>query len=448
MSRDIKIKKGLNLRLEGETEKILENAPLSRTYAIKPPDFHSVVPKLLIKKPGTRVIAGEELFFSKYNDKLRFTSPVSGTLKEIVRGDQRKVLEIVIEPDKQFEYKDFGKTSVNTLDTEAVKNKIFESGCGAFIKQRPYDIVANPEDTPKAIYISAHNTAPLAPDTEFMLKDQQVAFQEGIDALKKLTPGNVYLAVEKNSNSFLKDIKGVEILNVSGPHPAGNVGVHIHKTEPLNMGERVWTVNPQDVCIIGNLFLTGNFRAERIIAVAGSDAKNRKYFKTIIGANVSDLIGTVSEKTRIISGDVLTGQRLSNGQYLDFYGNMVTLIPEGNNYRLFGWVPFTYNNIPSMSHTSFSWLFPKKKYVVNTNLNGEERALVVTGEMEQVMPMDIYPMQLLKACMSADIEKMENLGIYEVAPEDFALIDYTNTSKLEAQEVIRLGLDLMITEVG
>ena len=449
MSKDIKIKKGLDLRLEGEAEKILENAPRSKTYAVKPPDFHSVVPKLLLKKPGEKVLAGDEIFFSKYNDKLRFTSPVSGTLKEIVRGDQRKVMEIVIEADPVDSYKDFGKATAKTLPSEAVKAKIFDSGCGAFIKQRPYDIVANPEDVPKAIYISTYNTAPLAADNEFMLKDKQAAFREGLDALAKLTPGKVYLAVEKNSTAYFKDMEGVEILRVSGPHPAGNVGVHIQKTEPINSGERVWAIDPQDVCIIGNLFLTGTFRAERIVAVAGSDAKNRKYFRTIIGANSTDLIGTVSEKTRIIAGNVLTGDKLSNGQYLGFYSNMITLVPEGDHYRFLGWLPFTYNNIPSMSRTSLSWLFPKKKkYVVNTNLNGEERALVVTGEMEQVLPMDIYPMQLLKACMSADIEKMENLGIYEVAPEDFALIDYINTSKLEAQEVIRLGLDLMITEVG
>ncbi len=448
MSRDIKVKKGLDLRLKGEAEKILTTAPRSRTYAIKPPDFHSVVPKLLLKKPGEKVLAGDEIFFSKYNDKLRFTSPISGTLKEIVRGAQRKVMEIVIQADSVDSYKDFGKAAANSLDADAVKTKIFESGCGAFLKQRPYDIVANPEDVPKAIYISAHNTAPLAPDMEFALKDKQTAFQEGIDALIKLTPGKVYLAVEKNTTSYFKDIKGVEILTVSGPHPAGNVGVHIQKTEPINAGERVWTIDPQDVCIIGNLFLTGNFIAERVIAVTGSDAKERKYYKTIIGANSADLIGTVSEKTRIITGDVLTGLRLSNNQYLGFYSNMLTLIPEGDHYRFMGWMPFAYNNIPSMSHTSLTWLFPKKKYVVDTNMNGEERALVVTGEMEQVMPLDIYPMQLLKACMSADIEKMENLGIYEVAPEDFALIDYTNTSKLEAQEIIRLGLDLMITEVG
>ena len=392
--------------------------------------------------------AGEVIFFSKYNEAVKFSSPVSGTIVEVVRGAKRRVLEIVIEADAVNSYKEYGTMSAESSDAEAVKTRIFESGCGAFIKQRPYDIVANPEDAPKAIYISAYNTAPLAADPEFILQDQKAEFQEGIKALKKLTAGKVYLAVNKKSSN-LKDIQDVEILNVSGPHPAGNVGVHVHETEPINGGDRVWTVGPEDVAIIGRLFLTGKFDAKRTIAVVGADAKDKKYFRTLLGTNVSALVGEVNESvSRIISGDMLTGLRLTNNQFVGFYDNTVTVIPEGNNYRMFGWLPFTYNNIHSMSKTSLSWMFPNKKYDVNTNLNGEERALVVTGEMEEVMPLDVYPMQLLKACMTGDVEKMENLGIYEVIPEDFALVDYVNTSKIEAQEIIRLGLDLMITEVG
>ncbi|WP_304035532.1 Na(+)-translocating NADH-quinone reductase subunit A [Mesonia mobilis] len=447
MSKDIKVKKGLNLRFKGEAEQTLVEAPKSKTFAIKPPDFHAVVPKLVLKE-GAKVQAGEVIFFSKYNEAVKFSSPVSGTIVEVVRGAKRRVLEIVIEADAVNSYKEYGTMSAESSDAEAVKTRIFESGCGAFIKQRPYDIVANPEDAPKAIYISAYNTAPLAADPEFILQDQKAEFQEGIKALKKLTAGKVYLAVNKKSSN-LKDIQDVEILNVSGPHPAGNVGVHVHETEPINGGDRVWTVGPEDVAIIGRLFLTGKFDAKRTIAVVGADAKDKKYFRTLLGTNVSALVGEVNESvSRIISGDMLTGLRLTNNQFVGFYDNTVTVIPEGNNYRMFGWLPFTYNNIHSMSKTSLSWMFPNKKYDVNTNLNGEERALVVTGEMEEVMPLDVYPMQLLKACMTGDVEKMENLGIYEVIPEDFALVDYVNTSKIEAQEIIRLGLDLMITEVG
>ncbi|MGM0392336.1 MAG: Na(+)-translocating NADH-quinone reductase subunit A [Bacteroidota bacterium] len=447
MSKDIRIKRGLALRLKGEAEKQLVEAPRSKTYAIKPPDFHSVVPKMTLKE-GAMVLAGEELFYSKYTGEVKFTSPVSGTLIEIKRAERRRIVEVIIEAHPTDSYKDFGKMNAETAAPEDVKSRILESGCGAFIKQRPYDIVADPKDTPKAIFISAVSTAPLAADLGFVLKDKVAAFQEGINALKKLTPGKVHLSVDASSEPVLKGIKGVELHRVKGPHPAGNVGVQIHKIDPLNMGERVWVIGAEDVSIIGNLFLTGEFHADRTIAVTGSEAKDRKYYKIKIGANVSDLIPQMPDSVRIISGDVLTGDKISNNQYIGFYPNSITLIPEGNQYRMFGWLPFTYNNIHSNSKTSLSWLMPKKKFEPNTNLNGEERALVVTGEMEEVLPMDIYPMQLLKACIAGDIEKMENLGIYEVAPEDFALIDYVNTSKIEAQEIIRLGLDLMITEVG
>ena len=446
MSKDIRIKRGLTLRLKGEAEKQLVEAPRSKTYAIKPPDFHTVIPKMVVKE-GDRVLAGDALFFSKYAEEVVFTSPVSGTVLEIKRGPKRRILEVSIEADPSDSYKDFGKLNASSSNPETVKNRILESGCGAFIIQRPYDIVADPADTPKAIFISAVSTAPLAADLGFILKDKVAAFQEGIFALQKLTSGKVHLSVD-DKTSFLKDIKGVELHHVNGPHPAGNVGVQIHNIDPINMGERVWTIGAEDVAILGNVFLTGEYHADRTIALTGSEAKERKYYKTKIGANSIDLVGDVSEDIRVISGDVLTGAKISANQYLGFYPNSVTLIPEGNKHRMLGWLPFTYNNIHSNSRTSLSFLFPKKKYEPTTNLNGEERALVVTGEMEEVFPMDIFPMQLLKACMAGEIEKMENLGIYEVAPEDFALIDYVNTSKIEAQEIIRLGLDLMITEVG
>ncbi|WP_010227985.1 Na(+)-translocating NADH-quinone reductase subunit A [Gillisia marina] len=447
MSKDIRIKRGLTLRLKGEAEKQVVEAPRSKTYAIKPPDFHSVVPKMALKE-GATVLAGDVLFSSKYDENLTFTSPVSGTLKEIKRAEKRRIIEVIVDADPKDSFKDFGKMNATSATAEAVKNRIFESGCGAFLNQRPYDIVASPEDTPKAIFISTVSTAPLSADFGFVLKDKVAAFQEGVNALQKLTSGKVHLSVDDSSEAILKGITGVELHKVSGPHPAGNVGIQIHKIDPINMGERVWAVGAEDVAIIGNVFLTGQYHADRTIALTGSEAKDHKYYKIKIGANSSDLIGQVSDDVRIISGDVLTGTKLSNNQYIGFYNNTLTLIPEGNKYRMFGWLPFTYNNIHSVSRTSLSWMFPKKKYALTTNLNGEERALVVTGEMEEVLPMDIFPMQLLKACIAGDIEKMENLGIYEVAPEDFALIDYVNTSKLEAQEIIRLGLDLMITEVG
>lgn len=448
MSKDIRIKRGLTLRLEGEAEKELVQAPRSKTFAIKPPDFHSVVPKMVVKE-GAKLLAGDEIFYSKYTGEVRFTSPVSGVLKEIKRGEKRRILEVIIEADAENSYRDFGKMDASKADAKDVRQRILDSGCGAFIYQRPYDIVADPKDTPKAIFVSAVTSAPLAGDKGFIIKDKVDAFQEGINALQKLTPGKVHVCVDDSSAQYLKGIKGAEIHHVKGPHPAGNVGVQIHKIDPINQGERVWVVGTEDVAIIGSVFLTGEYRAERTVALAGSEAENRKYYRTFIGANVTDIIGKeVSDDVRIISGDVFTGTQLSNNQYIGFFDNEVTMIPEGNKFRMFGWLPFTYNNIHSNSRTSLAWLSPNKKYKPTTNLHGEERALVVTGEMEAVLPMDIYPMQLIKACMAGNIEKMENLGIYEVAPEDFATVEYANTSKVEIQEVIRLGLDLMITEVG
>lgn len=447
MSKSVKVKKGLKLPFKGEAEKKLEVAPLSKTYSVKPPNFYSVVPKMVLKE-GARVQAGDELFFSKYSDKTRFVSPVSGVLKEIVRGAKRRILELIIEADAQIEYKDFGSLSASSASVEDVKAKVFASGLGAFLKQRPYDVIADADDTPKAIYVSAYNTAPLVADLEFVLKDKMEFFQEGIEVLKKLTEGRVYLGVDAGTTSALKEVKEAEILNISGPHPAGNIGTLVHETEPMNSGERVWSVGAEDVAIIGELFKTGRFNAERTIAVTGQSAQEKKYYKTLIGAQVGSFVKAFDDNSRFISGDVLTGEKIESDGHMSFYDNELTIIPEGDTYRMFGWVPFMDNHVHSMSKTSLSWLFPNKKYDINTSLNGEERALVVTGEMEEVMPLDIYPMQLIKACMAGDVEKMENLGIYEVIPEDFALVDYINTSKVEAQQVIRNGLDIMITEVG
>ena len=447
MSNDIKIRKGLDIKLKGEAEKLISVAPRSKFFAIKPTDFHGVTPKMVVKE-GAAVKAGDIIFYSKSSERVKFVSPVSGTIQEIRRGAKRRILEVVINADYTDTFKDFGQKDIAKMSAEQIKEHLLESGCWPFVKQRPYDIVANPEDTPKAIFISGMATAPLAADVEFILEKRKEDFQAGIDAISKLTPGKTHLSVDKRSALFFEQIKGVTLHKVSGPHPAGNVGVQIHHIDPVNSGERVWVINPEDVAIIGSLFKTGHYDPTRVVAVAGTEAPKAQYFRFKLGSNIKDIVGNISRDVRIISGDVLTGDKLSGEGYVGFYHNTITMIPEGDTYRMFGWLPFKDNNIPSMSKTSLSWLFPNKKYKVNTNLNGEERALVVTGEMEQVMPMDIYPMQLLKECMVFNIEKMENLGIYEVAPEDFALIDYVNTSKLEAQAIIREALDVMINEVG
>lgn len=449
MSQDIRIKKGLDLKLKGHADKKKSDISRSKVYAINPSDFQGLTPKLVVKE-GAKVKAGEVIFYSKNDESVKVVSPVSGTVQEIIRGDKRVILQILIAADSQDVHVEHSKKNPKDLSTQEVKAQILASGCWPFIKQRPYDVIANSADTPKAIFISAYASAPLAADVDYVLENRKDAFQAGVDALAKLTEGKVHLSVKGKGQSVLENISGVTLHKVYGPHPAGNVGVQISKIDPVNAGERVWVIAPQDVAIIGELFLTGKYNPTRTVALSGSEVKDAQYYTIIPGAQISDLVaGKIKEdNVRIISGDVLTGKKVTLNGYLGFYSNTVTVIPEGNEYRMFGWMPFASPSIHSAQRTGLSWLMPGKKYTPNTNLNGEERALVVTGEMENVMPMDIYPMQLLKACIANDIEKMENLGIYEVAPEDFALIDYTNTSKLEAQEIIRKALNLMIKEVG
>ena len=449
MSEDIRIKKGLNIKLKGKAEETISAVPRSGVFAIQPKDFHGITPKLTVKV-GDAVSVGSVLFYAKSNEQIKFTSPVGGTVSEIRRGAKRRILSVVITANASDEFVNFGKEDPASLSKEQVLSKLLDSGCWAFVNQRPYDVIANPADEAKAIFISSFDTAPLAPNYGFALKEQEAAFQAGVTALSKLTAGKVYLSVNDNA-SFFNKIKDADLLNVAGKHPAGNVGVQISKVAPINTGEKVWTVNAQDVAIIGNLFLTGEFKPNRVLALAGSEVSSPQYYKVTIGQQLDTLLdGRISTaNTRVISGNVLTGSKTEGKEdFLGFYDSVVSVIPEGNVHRMLGWLPFVGGKIHSASRTSFSWLTPNKEYTLNTNLNGEERALVVTGEMEKVMPIDIFPMQFLKAVLANDIEKMENLGIYEVAPEDFALIDYTSSSKIEAQQIIRNGLDLMINEVG
>ena len=450
MSKDIRIRKGFNLNLAGEANKILVDIPPSKTFALKPTDFFSTTPKLLVKE-GVKVEKGTPLFFAKENPRVHFVSPVSGEVTAIVRGAKRKILEVVIKQDDAAAAVQHDIPELSALDQEQTKEILLKAGAWPFITQRPYGTIAQPEDNPKAIFVSTYTTAPLDVDYEFLLKNKKTEFQKGIDVLAKLSD-NVTLTTDANFEGFFSKMKNATLVKISGKHPAGNVGVQIHHINPVNADERVWVVNPEDVANIGALFMTGEFSAQRTVALVGSSVGTPQYYKTTIGASISALLeGTNidnSQPNRYINGDVLTGTATSPDNYLGYYNNVFSIIPEGNNYRMFGWLPFVDNGIPSMSKTSLSWLFGKRKAKVNTNLNGEERALVVTGEMEKVLPMDIFPMQLLKACMVEDVERMEALGIYEVVPADFALVDYSSTSKIEAQEIIKQGIELMIKEEG
>jgi len=449
MSQDIQIKKGLDIKLIGEAEKVTENAKSCSVYTLKPEDFHSIVPKLSIKI-GAKLKAGDAVFYNKANEEMKFSSPVSGEVVDIIRGEKRKILAVKIQADKDQEYVDFAVKDPKALKADEIKSLLLASGCWSFIKQRPYDVIANPAKTPKAIFVSGYASAPLAADYDYVLAGKEKELQAALAALSKLTSGEVHVSIGKSSNSPFSGLNNIVLHKVSGPHPSGNVGTQINKIDPINKGEVVWTINPQDLVIIGELLLTGKFNAERIIALAGSSVATPKYYKTIIGASISSLVeGKLKgNNNRIISGNVLTGRTKSLKGSFGFYDTMITVIPEGNDYEMFGWNLPVFNKISTSRALTFSWLFPNKKFDLNTNTNGEHRAFVVTGNYEEVFPLDIYPMQLLKACKYEDLDEMEQLGMYEVAPEDFALTEFVCVSKQPHQEIIRKGLDLMLKEIG
>jgi Na+-transporting NADH:ubiquinone oxidoreductase subunit A len=451
MLNDIKIKNGLTIKLKGAAENILKKAALPESVSLNPSDFHLIIPKMALKV-GEKVSQGSVVFFSKKDERIKFCSPVDGTIKDIVRGAKRKIIEIIIDVEKNQNLISPNPQVFADLNTDQIKTILLESGCWPFVKQRPYDVIANPSDNPKSIFISGFNSAPISADLQIILDDQKEEFKEGINVLSKLTSGEINICVNDTSSTFISEIENVKIHKINGPHPSGNVGVQIHHIDPVNSGDRVWTLGAEDVAIIGRYFMTGIYNPIRTIAVSGPPVKYPKYYKTIVGTQLNKIIDDtgidINDSLRIINGDVLSGRKVEHDNYLGFYNNTLSVLREGNRYRMFGWIPFVNNKVPSMYKTSFSWLFPNKEYDLDTNLNGEERAFVVTGEMEKVFPMDILPMQLLKECMAGNIEKMESLGIYEVAPEDFSLIDYSSSSKIEAQYIIRQGLDLMISEVG
>ena len=338
------------------------------------------------------------------------------------------------------------------MQGEDIKAHLLSSGCWPFIKQRPYDVIANPDGKPKAIFVSACKTNPLAPDYDYVLKGKEQALQTALTALSKLTTGKVHVSVFKDSSlSPFRNLKDIVVHNVSGPHPAGNVSTQIAQISPINKGEVVWVVTPQDLVVIGELFLTGKLNLTRTVALTGACIEKPHYVTVLAGAQISGVVASQvkdAANTRVISGDVLTGTQVNETGFLGFYDDQITAIPEGNDYDLFGWAKPITNKVSLTRSLTFSWLNPKKKYNLNTNTNGEHRAFVVTGMYEEVFPLDIYPMQLLKACLYKDLDELENLGAYEVAPEDFALTEFVCVSKQPHQQIIRDGLDLMIQELG
>ena len=460
--------------MDGVAELRLTDAWSITTYAVKPTDFVGLTPRLTVEE-GDTVRVGDALFVDKHDERIHFTSPVDGHVKAIVRGEKRKLLEVVVEAD----YKSAGSMgsdckSSPTLAADDIKEAMLQCGLWTMLRQRPFGIIAKPDDKPKAIFVSAFDSAPLAPNYDFALQGKEMFFAKGIEALTLLTDGLVHVCFRPGQN--LSNVVGegghmglplrVGIHYINGPHPSGNIGTQIAKIDPINKGDIVWTMNAQDVAVLGELVTTGVYRPEKVIAVAGSQTNNPHYYRIIAGACVESIVATqfpnadyhkMSVETmnhRVISGNVLSGTQIVADGFIGAYDNMITLLPEGNQPEFMGWMMPGIKKF-SFSRTFFSGFIPKSDFKpfgiqpprferfwkYDTNLHGEERPFVVTGEFEKVFPFDIYPMQLIKACLIGDIDLMESLGIYEVEPEDFALCEFIDTSKTDIQAIIRNGLE-------
>lgn len=450
-----KLKKGFDINLAGKALPEVVKVQ-SDSYALKPSEFASLTkPKVLVKE-GDKVKAGDAIYFDKTMPDVMFTAPVSGEVSGVVRGEKRKLMEITIIPGTTVEYKDFGKCNASQLvkmSKEEVVAKIAESGLWPSIIQRPYAVIAKPEDEPKAIYISGFESAPLAPDYKLLLEGNEDAFKTGVEVLKKLTQGKINLSVHSNKElpSAYSKSAGIELHKFSGPHPVGNVGIQIHHISPINKGDLVWTINPTAVAQLGKLFNEGIYDASKLVALTGSEVKNPQYYKTHAGASVKNILNDnlKSEAVRVISGNPLTGTKIEKDGYIGYYDQQVTVIPDGDDWKFLG------SFAPSMERVTFSrsiglltflnkFINPNKEYIVDANINGEHRNFVATGVLEKVLPMDIYPVHLLKAIMAEDFDNMEALGIYEVAEEDLALCEFVDVSKNDIQKIVREGIDLML----
>lgn len=451
MGKFIKLKKGFTINLAGKAAATVVEPVQPETFVIKPTDFQGLyMPKPVVKE-GDSVKAGTPLFHDKKHENVFYTSPVSGEVVEIKRGDKRKLLEIKILADKTVEHESFGKYSVSdiaNLTVDQLKQQILRSGLWVWLVQRPFGVVADPAATPKAIHISTFDTAPLAADYSVLFKGQDQYFQVGVDILKKFTSGAIHVNVHASSEipTTFSQAKGVELNKFSGQHPASCVGVQIHHIDPINKGDVVWTINPLGVIQIGKLFLNGIYDASRIVAVAGSELKKSQYYKTYTGASVKRFVeGNLNnEHVRVISGNPLTGTQIGKDGHLGFYDHQVSVLPEGDYYEFLGWIAPGKNKLSLQRAIGlFSFLSPDKERVLDTNTHGEPRAFVQTGVFEQVTPMDILPTHLLKSILAEDIDEMEALGIYEVIEEDLALCEFVDVSKHKVQQILREGLDLV-----
>lgn len=447
MANVIKLRKGLDVNLKGTANLETVTVKASAKYALLPDSFTGMKPKVVVKE-GDTVKAGDALFVDKAHPEVKFVSPVSGTVALVERGDRRKVLSVQVAADGKNEAKEFDTKGV--ADAKAAIGLLCESGLFGFFRQRPYDVTANPEECPKAIFVSAFADMPLAQNFEYVLKGQEADFQAGLSLLAKIAKVHLGVSAKQKAEALLQ-AKDCTVTVFDGPAPAGNVGVQINHVDPVNKGEVVWTMGPEEVIFVGRLLRTGKVDLTRIIAVAGSEVKSPRYAKVLVGAPVADILaGNVVESDkhqRWISGNPMTGIRIRKEGWLGAHHTEVTVIPEGDDvHEMLGWIAPRFKEF-STSRSYFSWLRPKKaEYTLDARVKGGERHMIMSGEYDRVFPMDIYAGYLVKAIISGDIDRQEALGIYEVAPEDFALAEFVDSSKLELQRIVREGLDILRKE--
>lgn len=443
------LKRGFDIKLEGPAGNKVDRKVKGTTFAMQPPNFRGVapIPKVVVQV-GDTVKAGDHLFFDKKVTEVKYVSPVSGEIIAINRGARRSIIEVVVLADKEQQYRKLPSLDFEKASREELVDFLLDTGGWTLLRQRPYDIVAQRECVPGNIFISTFDTAPLAPDLNQVVEGKGEAFQRGLDVLGKLTGGNVYLGLNANGEDapspVFTEAQGVEKHWFSGCHPAGNVGVQIHHIAPVGPKNTAWTLGVQEVITLGALFTEGRFNAERVVALTGAELKEPKYVRTYIGASVKELTkgNLVNDHVRFVSGDVLSGQQKSAGNFLNFYDDQLTVLEEGDYFDTLGWlVPG--KPAPTTSHSFLNFLFPGTRFKADTNLHGEERAFVMTGQYEEVLPMDVYPQHLMKAILANDYEKMEGLGILELIEEDIAICEFACTSKQPLQRILRTGLDMM-----
>lgn len=452
MSNNIVLKRGLDIPISGAAAQKTTRTIKPDVVSLKPTDFKGLLPRLLVRA-GDRVKAGSPVLADKTHSDILFTSPVSGTVEEVVRGAKRKLLEVRIKVDEKQEFEDFGVHDAAGMSADEVKSLILKSGLWAGLIQRPYGILADPTLRPKAIYVSAFNTAPLAPSMEYVLGDQLAEIQAGATALSKLTDGGVHVSLnaENASATPFHKLEGVVLHTFEGRHPAGTVGIQIANIDPIMKGDTVWTISLLLLAAIGKLILTGKVDLTRKVAVTGPVAKDPAYVEAVPGISMKDLSEFYDNSkgdVRFVSGDALTGENVGPDGYLGFFDNQITLLHEGREREVFGWLKPIRPKVYSASHTALNFLNPKKKYDMDTNLHGGPRTFVVSNVYSKVLPMDIYPVYLCKACLAGDIDNMERYGIYEVLPEDLATCEYVDPSKNEIQDIISKGIDLMLKEMA